>query len=137
VLDEGWEDYRAWKAYQQCTRFDTLCLQSTGYQARAKALKRLHQKKAELWRVLERPDIPLHTNAAEEGLRDGVKKRKVSAGPYSEGGRACRDHFASLKKTCLKLQVPLLDYLRDRVFKRSAIPPLADLIRSRAAACAT
>lgn len=144
VLDEVWKYYRALKAYQQspqaeqATRlsaaFDALCLQATGYHALDQALKRLHQKKAELLRVLERPDIPLHNNAAEEGLRDVVKKRKVSAGTYSEWGRACRDHFASLKKTCLKLKVPFLEYLRDRVFKRNAIPPLPELIRAKAVA---
>ena len=144
VLDEVWEHYRALKAYQQSPRadqavtlraqFDALCLQATGYHALDKALKRLHQKKVELLRVLERPDIPLHNNAAEEGMRDMVKKRKVSAGTYSESGRMCRDHFASLKKTCLKLKVPFLEYLRDRVFKRNAIPPLPDLIRAKAVA---
>ena len=107
---------------------------SSLYHALDKALKRLHQKKAELLRVLERPDIPLHNNAAEEGMRDVVKKRKVSAGTYSESGRMCRDHFASLKKTCLKLKVPILEYLRDRIFKRNAIPPLPDLIRAKAVA---
>jgi Transposase IS66 family len=147
VLDEVWKYYRALKAYQQSpqaeqaarlsAQFDALCLQTTGYHALDKALKRLHQNKADLLRVLERPDIPLHNNAAEEGLRDVVKKRKVSAGTHSESGRTCRDHFASLKKTCLKLKVPFLEYLRDRVFKRSAIPSLADLIRMHAAAHAT
>ena len=147
VLDEVWKYYRALKAYQQSpqaeqaahlrAQFDALCLQTTGYHALDKALGRLHQNKAELLRVLERPDIPLHNNAAEEGLRDIVKKRKVSAGTYSELGRTCRDHFASLKKTCLKLRVPFLEYLRDRIFQRRAIPPLADLIRMRAAAHAT
>ena len=137
-----WKYYRALKAYRQSpqaeqalalrAQFDALCLQATGYHALDKALKRLHQKKAEMLRVLERPEIPLHNNAAEEGLRDVVKKRKVSAGTYSESGRACRDHFASLKKTCLKLKVPFLEYLRDRVFKRNTIPPLPDLIRAKA-----
>jgi transposase IS66 family protein len=144
VLDEVWEHYRALKAYQQSpqaeqvvalnAQFDALCQQTTGYHALDKALKRLHQKKAELLRVLERPDIPLHNNAAEEGMRDVVKKRKVSAGTYSESGRACRDHFASLKKTCLKLKVPFLEYLRDRIFRRYTIPPLPDLIRAKAVA---
>ena len=144
VLDEVWKYYRALQAYQPLpqaeqavalrAQFDALCLQATGYHALDKALERRHQKKAERLRVLERPDIPLHNHAAEEGLRDAVKKRKVSAGTYSESGRMCRDHFASLKKTCLKLKVPFLDYLRDRVFKRNTLPPLPDLIRAKAVA---
>jgi hypothetical protein len=83
---------------------------------------------------LERPAVPLHHNAAEEGWRDVVKKRKVSAGTYSESGCTCRDHFASLKKTCLKLKVPFLEYLRARIFKRNTLPPLPDLIRAKAVA---
>ena len=84
--------------------------------------------------MLERPDIPLHHNAAEEGWRDRVKKRKVSADTYSERGRACRDPFASLKKTGLKLKVPFSEYRRDRIFKRNTLPPLPDLIRAKALA---
>jgi hypothetical protein len=116
VLDAGWEHYRALKAYPQAAQaarlsaaFDALCLPATGYHALNQALKRRHQKKAERLRVLERPDLPLHHNAAEEGWRDRVQKRTVSAGPSSESGRACRDPFASLKKTCLKLKLPFLE----------------------------
>jgi hypothetical protein len=144
VLDELWKYYRALKAYQQSpqveeatrlsAQFDALCVQTTGYHALDKALGRLHQNKAELLRVLERLDIPLHNNAAEEGLRDPVKKRKVSAGTRSDEGRRCRDHFTSLKKTCFKLGVSFLDYLHDRVFKRNTLPSLAELIRAKAAA---
>jgi hypothetical protein len=144
VLDEVWAYYRALKAYQASpqteeaarlsARFDALCGQTTGYHALDKALKRLHQNKADLLRVLERPDIPLHNNAAEEGLRDPVKKRKVSAGTRSDTGRRCRDHFTTLKKTCFKLGVSFLDYLQDRVFQRNTLPSLAELIRAKAAA---
>ena len=144
MLDEVWEYYRALTAYQQSpqaaqavalsARCDALCWQATGYHARDQALKRLHQKKAALLRVRERPAIPRHNNAAAEGRRAVVKKRKVSAGTPSELGRACRDHFASLKKTCLKLKVPFLEYRRDRIFKRNTIPPLPNLIRAKAVA---
>jgi hypothetical protein len=64
--------------------------------------------------VLERPEIPLHTNGSETDLRDFVKKRKVSGGTRSDEGRQCRDSFASLKKTCRKLTISFWQYLKDR-----------------------
>jgi hypothetical protein len=67
------------------------------------ALKRIHSNKTELLMVLERPDIPLHNNSAENAIRDYVKKRKISGSTRSEAGRRCRDTFTSLKKTCRKL----------------------------------
>jgi hypothetical protein len=46
--------------------------------------------------VLERPEIPLHNNGAENAIRDYVKKRKISGGTRSHTGRRCRDTFTSL-----------------------------------------
>src|ERR1019366_7860626 len=83
--------------------------QKTRYQTLNQLLRRLHQNKAELLLVLERPDIPLHTNDSERDIRDYVKKRKVSGGTRSDVGRRCRDTFISLKKTCRKLGVSFWD----------------------------
>jgi len=69
------------------------------------ALKRIHNNKSELLLVLERPEIPLHNNSAENAIRDYVKKRKISGSTRSDSGRQCSDTFASLKKTCRKLGV--------------------------------
>jgi hypothetical protein len=95
-------------------------------------LKRLRQNKAELLLVLERPEIPLHTNDSERDIRDYVKKRKVSGGTRSEQGRRCRDTFISLKKTCRKLGVSFWDYLNDRIGQTGIIPPLPTLIAAAA-----
>jgi hypothetical protein len=46
-------------------------------------LARLHRRKAELLRVLERPEIPLHTNGSENDIRACVTKRKISGGTMS------------------------------------------------------
>ena len=74
-------------------------------------MKRLGKNKDELLLVLERPDIPLHNNLSESDIREYVKRRKISGSTRSEAGRRCRDTFASLKKTALKLGVPFWDYL--------------------------
>jgi hypothetical protein len=83
--------------------------------------------------VLARPDMPLHTNASETDIRDYVKVRKISGGTRSDLGRQCRDTFASLKKTCRKLGVSFWAYLTDRLTNAGKVPPLADLMRQRAA----
>jgi hypothetical protein len=78
--------------------------------------------------VLDRPDVPLHTNQSETDIRDYVKVRKISGGTRSEEGRRCRDTFTTLIKTCRKKGVSLWDYLLDRLTHAGAIPPLAELI---------
>jgi hypothetical protein len=115
-------------------RFDALFRQKTRYQGLNELLRRLRQNKAELLLVLERPDIPLHTNDSERDVRDYVKKRKVSGGTRSELGRQCRDTFMSLKKTCRKLGVSFWAYLNDRIQQAGDIPPLPLTLRLTAAA---
>lgn len=112
-------------------RFDTLVEQRTGYPSIEGVLQEMRDHKADLLRVLERPEIPLHNNAMESDLREFVKRRKISGGTRSDVGRRCRDTFASLKKTCRKLGVCFWDYLQDRVRGLGQIPQLADLIRQK------
>ncbi len=69
-------------------------------------LRRLHANKAELLMVLDRPEIPLHTNGSENDIRCQVTKRKISGGTRSDVGRDCRDAFLGLAKTCVKLGIP-------------------------------
>src|SRR6266481_4803453 len=88
--------------------------------------------RANLMRVLERPEIPLHNNAMESDIREFVKRRKISGGTRSDAGRRCRDTFASLKKTCRKLGIRFWDYLQDRIRGLGQITRLADLIRQKA-----
>ncbi|HEV7267949.1 MAG TPA: transposase [Falsiroseomonas sp.] len=63
------------------SRFDRIFTRRTGYLVLDRLLARLRRRKAELLHVLERPEIPLHTNASENDIRVCVTKRKVSAGP--------------------------------------------------------
>ncbi|MGA7449951.1 MAG: hypothetical protein WBW73_01285, partial [Rhodoplanes sp.] len=60
--------------------------------------------------VLDRPEIPLHTNGSENDIRCQVTKRKVSGGTRSDTGRDCRDAFLGLSKTCAKLGFAFWDY---------------------------
>lgn len=113
-------------------QFDNLCQQKTCYQLLNLQLKKMRQSKHELLLVLERPDIPLHNNLSEQDIREYVKRRKVSGSTRSEEGRRCRDTFASLKKTAIKLNVGFWNYLLDRVTAQDTIPWLPDLIIQKA-----
>ena len=88
--------------------------------------------------VLDRPEIPLHTNGSETDIRDYVKKRKVSGGTRSDEGRRCRDTFASLKKTCRKLDISFWRYLTDRLgIGEQPMASLSEIIYERANDIAT
>jgi hypothetical protein len=94
-------------------------------------LARLARRKAELLRVLERPEIPLHTNASENDLRACVIKRKISGGTMTVDGRVARDVMLGLLKSCRKLGLSFFTYLGDRLGMNGGqpeIPPLANLI---------
>jgi len=142
IRGQIWELYQDLKAYRQQpepaqrpvleARFDSLVEQRTGYPSIDGVLKEMRDNKADLLRVLERPDIPLHNNAMESDIREFVKRRKISGGTRSDAGRRCRDTFASLKKTCRKLGVRFWDYLQDRLRGLGQLPRLADLIRHKA-----
>jgi hypothetical protein len=112
-------------------QFNRIFGQHTGYKELDELLARLARRKGELLRVLERPEIPLHTNASENDLRAWVIKRKVSGGTMSVNGRVARDVMLGLSKTCRKLRLSFFDYLGDRLGlhgDQPRIPPLAGLV---------
>jgi len=138
-----WWFYRDLKAYRReptprrrselRARLDRIFQRRTGFVVLDRLLARLHAHKPELLRVLDRPEIPLHTNGSENDLRAQVTRRKVSGGTRSDTGRDCRDAFLGLAKTCAKLGLSFWDYLGARldVPDQPAIPYLPDLVRSR------
>ena len=83
-----WWFYRDLKAWQRQpdrrraaalrTRFERIFKRRTGYVTLDRRLARLRERKAELLRVLDRPEIPLHTNSSENDIRAHVTKRKIS-----------------------------------------------------------
>jgi hypothetical protein len=93
---------------------------------------RIH--KAELLRVLDYTQFPLHNNSAETDIREYVTRRKISGGTRSDAGRRARDTFVGLKKTCRKLGVSFWQYLLSRLRMDKQIPPLPDLLRAKATA---
>ena len=112
-------------------RFDRIFTTETGFVTLDRLLRRLHAQKHDLLAVLERPDIPLHTNGSENVIRCQVIRRKISGGTRSDPGRDCRDAFLSLMKTCAKQSISFWDYLGHRLTVPGAphVPQLPDLIR--------
>jgi transposase IS66 family protein len=137
-----WDFYADLKAYRANpdrrrrtvlrARFDRIFRRRTGFATLDRLLARLRANKPELLKVLDRPEVPLHTNGSENDIRCQVTRRKVSAGTRSDQGRDCRDAFLGLAKTCAKLGVAFWDYLGSRLNVLGVIvPSLPDLIRCR------
>jgi hypothetical protein len=139
-----WTLYGDLKTYRQCptpqrqaaltAEFDRIFTLKTGFVALDRLLGRLHANKTELLMVLERPEIPPHTNGSENDIRCQVTRRRISAGTRSDAGRDARDTFLALAKTCAKLGIRFWDYLGARLAVPGAaiIPPLPQLIHARA-----
>ncbi|HTR13626.1 MAG TPA: transposase, partial [Roseiarcus sp.] len=136
-----WWFYRALKEYKLApspekaerlrAQFDRIFNRSrTGSATLDSLLRRLFRLKDDLLRVLDHPDIPLHTNASENDIRGFVTKRKISGGTVNDTGRDARDAMLGLAKTCRKPKIPFFHYLGARLaIPAPDIPNLATLIR--------
>jgi len=141
-LKRFWDYYRELLAYKQSpseaertrleTVFDELFATQTGYEALDERITKTRAKKESLLLVLEHPEVPLHNNASELGVRRRVRKRDVSFGPRTEAGRRAWDTFMTLAETTRKLGVSFHAYLYDRITGAKVIAPLADLITQAA-----
>ena len=136
IRDRIWKLYADLKAYARAptpaikaeleTRFDAIFTSQTGFVLLDRQLKRLYALQADLLTVLDRPDVPLHTNGSENDIRTHVTRRKVSGGTRSDAGRDCRDAFLGLMKTCSKQAIRFWDYLGARLAVPGA-PAIAHL----------
>jgi Transposase IS66 family len=138
-----WDYYADLKAYRANpkarrrralrARFDRIFHRRTGFATLDRLRRRLQANKPELLKVLDRPEVPSHTNGSENDIRCQVTRRKISAGTRSDRGRDCRDAFLALAKTCAKQSMAFWDYLGNRLSVPgvAVIPPLPDLVRCR------
>jgi hypothetical protein len=143
IRDLIWWFYADLKAYcmdptaqrrsEMRARFDRIFRRRTGFATLDRLLERLAANKPELLMVLDRPEIPLHTNGSERDIRCQVIKRKISGGTHSDDGRDCRDAFLGLMHTCAKLGISFWDYLGHRIgiLGGRKVAALPDLIRHR------
>ena len=143
VQDDLWEYYRQLRDYQDQpsqtqkqqlrVRFDEIFGQRyPRHSGLNLAMQQFCAHKAELLRVLDLPQVPLHTNAAEADIREYVTRRKISGGTRHDDGRRARDTFTGLKKTCRKLAYSFWQYLsKSRLQGDDRVPYLPDVIRTR------
>lgn len=138
-----WAYYRQLRAYQAAptpeeaarlaTEFATLFARQTGYDALDERIAKTRAKGPALLRVLDKPYLPLTNNPAELAARRRVRKRDVSFGARTPAGIRAWDVFHTLVGTAHLLGVNILHYFQDRLAAAGQLPPLADLIRQRAA----
>ena len=114
------------------TEFDSLFAPNTGYEELDQRIAKTQVKRASLLLVLKYPELPLHNNAAELGVRQRVRKRDVSFGPRTQAGVRAWDTFATLAATSKKLGVSFYQYIYDRISGENQIPPMADLVTKAA-----
>ena len=141
-LKRFWEYYHQLLAYRQDpsaeerqrleTEFDSLFTLNTGYEELDKRIAKTKAKKESLLLVLKYPELPLHNNAAELGVRQRVRKRDVSFGPRTQAGVRAWDTFATLAATSKKLGVSFYQYIHDRISGANQIPSMADLVTKAA-----
>jgi len=128
-----WAYYRELKAYQTQpnlqdserlkARFDEIFGQRYPHHYGLNlAMQQFCTHKDELLRVLDLPQLPLHTNAAETDIREYVSRRKISGGTRHDNGRRARDTFTGLKKTCRKLAYSFWQYLLSRIKGDETVP---------------
>ena len=141
-LTDFWAYYAELLAYRQqpsaaerrrlAAAFDRLFATETGYGALDERIALTRAKKAELLRVLDHPEVPLHNNPAELGARARVRKRDVSFGPRTAEGVRAWDTFMTLAATATKLGVSFYHYIHDRVSGANRMPALAAVIDEQA-----
>lgn len=137
-----WEFYRKLRAYPEAPtaaaasrleeEFDRLFGQKTGYDLLDDRIRLTREKKKELLTVLWHPEVPLHNNAAELGVRRRVRKRDVSFGPRTAAGPQAWDTFQTIAATAAKLGISVYQYLYDRISGANRMPSLAGVIEDRA-----
>jgi len=124
------------RRHKLAASFDEIFTSQTGFVTLDHLLANFHTSRAAFLRVLDYPDIPLHTNGSENDIRCQVTRRKISGGTHSIAGRNIRDAMLGLMKTCRKLEISFWDYLGHRIGVTDAprVPDLPDLLRHSAPA---
>jgi hypothetical protein len=113
-------------------KFNWLFSRRTGYTDLDKRLASTDANRDGLLKVLDYPFVPIHNNAAEIAIREGVIKRKISYGTRSELGKRAWENMFSIMDTCRKQEVNFFHYLNGIFSSRYDLPRLADLIYNTA-----
>jgi len=110
--------------------FDTIFIPTTRYVMLDETIASTIKRRDRLLRVLDYPELPLHNNAAEIALREGVIKRKISYGTRSGAGKNAWENQLTLLDTCRKQNVSFFDYIHDIISEKCSMPRLHQLLGS-------
>lgn len=113
--------------------FDKLFKTVTGYHDLDERITITMEKRPQLLLALKHPELPLHNNPAELGVRQRVRKRDISLQPRSVAGLLAWDTFQSLAATCRKLRSNFYEYVRDRICQVEGQTGLAEIMQAKAA----
>jgi hypothetical protein len=137
VRGEIWEYYKKLNDYKRVPttqkkvelweEFDGIFGQKTDYEELNNRLLLTFEKKSELLTVLDYPEIPLHNNLSENGVREIVMKRKISGGVKNDDGVKAWENNMSILATCKKLGISFYDYMKG-VFSKNITINLPELI---------
>ena len=138
VRGEIWQYYEKLKTYKQnptdekkgelWDEFDVIFGQQTPYGDLQNRLALTFAKKSELLTVLDYPEIPLHNNLSENGVREMVLKRKISGGVETEDGLKAWENNMSILAACKKLGVSFYEFMKG-IFSKNITIDLPELIR--------
>lgn len=77
-------------------KFDKIFGEIVDYDDLNIRLRLTQSKKKERLMVLDHPEVPLHNNLSENGIRPVVIKRKISGGTRTEDGTIARENYLSI-----------------------------------------
>jgi len=105
------------------SRFDRIFKRArTGYATLDSLVRRLFRNKAQRLLVLERPEIPLNTNATEYDIRAYVMKRKnLRRNRQRKGPRAARRHAQPLQDLSADQPCPQISPVTDMRMARESL----------------
>jgi hypothetical protein len=109
-------------------KFNWLFSRRTGYADLDERSASTDANRDGLLKVLDYPFLPIHNNASEIAIREGVIKRKISYGTRSELGKRAWENMFSIMDTCRKQEVNFFHYLNGIFSSRYDLPRLSDLI---------
>jgi hypothetical protein len=133
-----WDFYKKLKEYKENPNeekkkelnmgFDNLFSTETGYVDLDERIALTRKKKKDLLVVLENPEVPLHNNLSENGLREIVIKRKISGGTKTIEGSNAWENYMTIMESCKKQSVNFLNYIKDLFRGKKETSKLAEFI---------
>jgi len=142
-IGQIWDYYNGLKAYKEnpnekhkqlmLDMFEEIFNVTSNYPELDNRLKLTYAKKDELLLVLDYPEIDIHNNLSENGIRTAVIKRKISNGTRTKQGTNAWENHLSILSTCKKLGIRYYDYILE-IFKNEEHKlSLVDAIKQKVA----